>query len=99
MAMMTIVTTVTLKQDGVAQWDRAMHTRVRAAQDRPGWVGVQLLRPVDNPLRRAIIGTWQSREDWAAWHDDETFRETREHLAGLEDGASETIWYDVVEAP
>ena len=52
MAMMTIVTTVTLKQDGVAQWDRAMHAR-----------------------------------------------ETREHLAGLEDGPPQTLWYDVVEVP
>jgi quinol monooxygenase YgiN len=51
----------------------------------------------DDARRRAIIGTWQSREQWARWHDDETFKATREQLAGLEDGPSNTVWYDVVE--
>jgi len=96
-AMMTVVTTVTLKDESRNQWDRAMHERIRAASDMDGWVAVQLLREVDEPRRRAIIGTWQSREHWARWHDDETFKETRAELAGLEDGPSTTIWYDVVE--
>ena len=95
--MMTVVTTVTLKDETSDQWDRAMHERIRAASERDGWVAVQLLREVDEPRRRAIIGTWQSREHWARWHDDETFKETRAELAGLEDGPSTTIWYDVVD--
>jgi heme-degrading monooxygenase HmoA len=95
--MMTVVTTVTLKEEATTQWDRAMHERVRAASDMEGWVAVQLLRDVDEPLRRAIIGTWQSREHWVRWHDDETFKATRAELAGLEAGASTTVWYDVVE--
>ncbi len=95
--MMTVVTTVTLKDEARNQWDRAMHERVRAASDMDGWVAVQLLRDVDEPRRRAIIGTWQSREHWARWHDDETFKATRAELAGLEDGPSTTVWYDVVE--
>ncbi len=61
------------------------------------WVAVQLLRDVDEPRRRAIIGTWQSREHWARWHDDGTFKVTCAELAGLEDGPSSTVWYDVVE--
>lgn len=95
--MMTVVTTVTLKDEERNQWDRAMHERVRAASDMDGWVAVQLLREVDEPRRRVIIGTWQSREHWARWHDDESFKATREELAGLEDGPSSTVWYDVVE--
>jgi heme-degrading monooxygenase HmoA len=95
--MMTVVTTVTLKDEARSQWDRAMHERVRAASVMGGWVAVQLLREVNEPRRRAIIGTWQSREDWARWHDDETFKATRAELAGLEDGPSTTVWYDVVE--
>ena len=95
--MMTVVTTVTLKDETRNQWDRAMHERVRAASEMDGWVAVQLLRDVDEPRRRAIIGTWQSREHWARWHDDETFKETRAELTGLEDGPSNTGWYDVVE--
>jgi heme-degrading monooxygenase HmoA len=60
--MMTVVTTVSLKDAARNQWDRAMHERVRAAADMDGWVAVQLLREVDHPQRRAIIGTWESRE-------------------------------------
>lgn len=95
--MMTVVTTVTLKDEASSQWDRAMHERVRGASDMDGWVAVQLLREVNEPRRRAIIGTWQSREQWVRWHEDETFRATRAELAGLEDGPSTTVWYDVVE--
>lgn len=97
--MMTIVTQVTLREDGLEQWDQAMQERVDAAKDRPGWVAVQLLRAVELPQRRAIVGTWQSREDWAAWHDDEAFRETRTRLEGLQDGPSETVWYEVMPGP
>jgi heme-degrading monooxygenase HmoA len=96
-AMMTVITTVTLKDEARNQWDRAMHERVRAASDMDGWVAVQLLREVEDPQRRVIIGTWRSREDWARWHDDESFKTTRAELAGLEDGPSKTIWYDVVQ--
>jgi len=78
---MTVVTTVTLKDETRNRWDRAMHERVRAASDMDGWVAVQLLREADDPRRRAIIGTWQSREHWAGWHDDETFKATRAELA------------------
>lgn len=95
--MMIVVTTVTLKDEVSNQWDRAMHKRVRAAAEMDGWVAVQLLREADDPQRRAIIGTWQSREHWAHWHNDEAFKATRVELAGLEDGPSNTVWYDVVE--
>jgi heme-degrading monooxygenase HmoA len=96
-AMMTVVTTVTLKDEATSRWDRAMHERVRAASDMEGWVAVQLLKEVGHPQRRAIIGTWQSREHWASWHDDEAFKATQAELAGLEDGPSRTVWYEVVE--
>jgi heme-degrading monooxygenase HmoA len=95
--MMTVVTTVMLKDAAGDQWDRAMHERVRAASAMDGWVAVQLLREADQPQGRAIIGTWQSREHWARWHDDEAFKATRAELSGLEDGPSTTVWYDVLE--
>ena len=57
--MMTVVTTVTVKDEARNVWDRAMHERVRAASDMDGWVAVQLLRNVDEPRQRAIMGTWQ----------------------------------------
>jgi heme-degrading monooxygenase HmoA len=92
---MTIVTQVVLRENGAEQWDAAMRARVDSAKDRPGWVAVQLLVPEGEPRRRAIVGTWESREDWAAWHDDETFRETRQQLDGLQAGPADTTWYEV----
>jgi heme-degrading monooxygenase HmoA len=95
--MMTIVTRLKLHKDGIDQWDSSMHRRVEAARGRPGWISAQLLKGVDQPLERVIIGVWESQEDWAAWHHDETFRATREQLAGLEDGPTESTWFEVVE--
>jgi heme-degrading monooxygenase HmoA len=95
--MMTIVTRVRLRSGSTDQWDQAMHDRVAAARDAEGWVSTQLLKGVDEPLERAIVGVWNSREDWAAWHDDETFRDTREQLKGVEDGPQESVWFEVVE--
>jgi heme-degrading monooxygenase HmoA len=95
--MMTIVTKVKLRAEGVDQWDAAMHARVEAARGRQGWVSAQLLKGVDQPLERAIIGVWNSKDDWEAWHHDDTFRATREQLAGLEEGPTESSWFEVVE--
>ena len=43
-----------------------------------------------------MIGTWESRSDWEAWHEDETFTETRRRMDGLQEGRSEMVWYEVV---
>ncbi len=94
---MTIVTNVRLRPEGIEQWDSVMHARLEIARGRPGWVSAQLLRGVDQPLARAIVGVWNSKDDWAAWHHDETFRATREQLEGLEDGTTESAWFEVVE--
>ncbi|MBV8718313.1 MAG: antibiotic biosynthesis monooxygenase, partial [Chloroflexi bacterium] len=56
--MMTIVTHVTLKQGAEPEWDAAMRERLAAATGRPGWIGGQLLMPMDKLNRRVIIGTW-----------------------------------------
>jgi hypothetical protein len=58
--MMTIVTHVELKPGTEGDWDRTMQERLRAAEDREGWVAGQLLRPIDKPRDRVIVGTWQS---------------------------------------
>ncbi|UTM38004.1 antibiotic biosynthesis monooxygenase [Rhodococcus pyridinivorans] len=95
--MMTIVTRVKLRAEGVDQWDATMHARLEAAHGRQGWVSAQLLKGVDQPLERAIVGVWMSKNDWESWHNDDTFRETRDQLSGLEDGPSESNWFEVVE--
>jgi len=80
---MTIVTTVRLKEGAEQEWDAVMRERLAAARKRTGWVGGQLLRPENEEDARVIVGTWKSKEDWAKWHEDPEFAETRERLDGL----------------
>ena len=94
--MKTIVTDVHLKPGAGRDWDAGMRKRLTAARKRPGWVGGQLLRPVDNEDRRLIVGTWRTRGDWEGWHHDPTFAETRQRLDGLESAPAEHWWHDVV---
>ena len=93
---MTIVTHVQLKEKAGPDWDTAMRTRLAAARKRAGWVGGQLLRSVDKPDTRTIVGTWRTRGDWEEWHHDPRFAATREELDGLERARAEHWWHDVV---
>jgi heme-degrading monooxygenase HmoA len=96
--MMTIVTHVRLKQGAEPEWDAAMRERLAAAASRAGWIGGQLLMPLEHLNRRVIIGTWQTRADWEAWHTDPAFAETRQRLEGLEDGQPEQWWHEVIDS-
>jgi heme-degrading monooxygenase HmoA len=93
---MTIVTLVTLKQGTEPEWDEVMQERLEAVKGQPGWIGGQLLMPVDRLDQRAIFGTWETRADWEAWHNDPAFAETRERLEGLQAAPSEVRWYEVL---
>jgi len=84
--MMTIVTHVTLKEGAEPEWDTVMRERLAGAHEQPGWVGGQLMMPLDGLNKRVIVGTWQTRADWEAWHKDQRFTETRRRLEGLEVG-------------
>ena len=95
--MKTIVTHVHLKPGAGRDWDAVMRRRLSAARGRPGWVGGQLLRPVDKEDQRVIVGTWRTRADWDGWHHDPTFAETRQRLDGLESVPAEHWWHDVVQ--
>lgn len=66
--MMTIMTESTIEAGNEAQWDAAFAMRLEAAQGQPGWRATQVLIPDDNPQKRVIVGTWQSREAWERWH-------------------------------
>lgn len=96
--MMTIITRVKLREGSTEQWDRAMHVRLEAARGAQGWISAQLLEGVDEPLERAIVGVWESKEDWAAWHHDDAFQKTREQLSRVEERAQESMWFEVVES-
>lgn len=94
--MMTIVTRVKLKAGREPEWDAAMRERLESARQRPGWIGGQLLMPLGSLSERVIIGTWQTRADWEAWHEDAAFRETRRRLDGCEAGPREEWWHEVI---
>jgi heme-degrading monooxygenase HmoA len=94
--MMTIVTRVTLKEGSEPAWDAAMRERMESAKTQRGWVGGQLVIPLDGLNSRVIIGTWETRADWEAWHADPKFHETRKQLQGLESAASEEWWHEVI---
>lgn len=95
---MTVITHHVLRDDVAAkEWDATMYDRLAAARDQPGWIGGQLLRAVNDRTLRSIVGTWESREHWEAWHDEDAFRETRERLEGLQSRPSQTTWYEVIE--
>jgi heme-degrading monooxygenase HmoA len=93
---MTIVTLVTLKEGSEPEWDEAMRVRLEAVKDQPGWIAGQLAIPVDRLDQRAIIGTWETRAHWEAWHNDPAFAETRERLEGLQAAPAEVRWFEVV---
>jgi heme-degrading monooxygenase HmoA len=94
--MMTIVTYIRLKEGAEPEWDAAMRERLAAATGQSGWIGAQLLTPADSANKRVIIGTWQTRADWEAWHRDEAFAETRKRLEGLEAAPIEHWWHEVL---
>jgi heme-degrading monooxygenase HmoA len=94
--MMTVITRLTLKDGAEAEWDGTMSDRMKAAEDQAGWIGGQLLKPVDEPAARVIVGTWESRQHWEAWHDEEAFRATRDRLEGLQQAPAEVSWHEAV---
>ena len=93
---MTVVSTARLRPGREGEWDTAVRARFESARDRQGWISGQLLTPTDEPHTRVIVGTWQSREDWEAWHHDPAFLEQRSTLEQLEEEPSRTEWFEVV---
>jgi heme-degrading monooxygenase HmoA len=94
--MMTVITEVKLKAGSEPEWDAAMRDRLTAARGGRGWVGGQLLMPLHEQNKRVVVGTWRSRADWQAWHEDEAFTESRARMDGLQDGDSALCWHEVV---
>ena len=94
--MLTVITRLTLRDGAEEEWDRTMSDRMRAAEGQDGWIGGQLLKPLEEPATRVIVGTWESRAHWEDWHNEEAFRETRERLEGLQAGPADVAWHEAV---
>jgi heme-degrading monooxygenase HmoA len=95
--MMTIVTHVTLREGSEPEWDATMRDRMAAACNHPGWIGAQLLIPLDALNKRIIVGTWETRAAWEDWHNDPDFAATRARLDGLEAEPGRHWWHEVIE--
>jgi heme-degrading monooxygenase HmoA len=95
--MMTVVTTMKLEPESESEWDQLIRDRFRSAHTREGWISGQLLTPDDTAHTRVIVGTWRSREDWEAWHEDPAFLATRARLDELQPETQQTTWYEVLE--
>jgi heme-degrading monooxygenase HmoA len=94
--MMTVVTEIQIKPGQEPQWDAAFKERLRDAPNQQGWVGIQLVIPLNDASKRVVIGTWESRADWEAWHDTDVFKSTREQLNQVEQESSDETWYEVI---
>src|SRR5919199_955028 len=94
--MMTVITRIRVKEGAEPEWDAAMGQRLEAAKGRPGWVGGQLLMPLEAFNERLIVGTWETIADWEAWHEDEAFRATRERLDQLQEEPGTMTWHEVL---
>ncbi len=94
--MMTVITRVALVEGSEPEWDAVMRERLSAAHDQRGWLGGQILLPLDALNRRIIVGTWETRADWEAWHEDAAFKQTRDRLDELQVEEQETAWHEVL---
>lgn len=88
--MMTVITRVSVKQGSEPEWDGVMRERLEMAKTRQGWVAGQILMPLDSLSDRVIVGTWHTRADWEAWHEDPGFERTRERLEELQSSPGDT---------
>jgi heme-degrading monooxygenase HmoA len=94
--MVTVVTRIRIKDGREAAWDEVFTKRVQAAREQQGFEFVQLCRPDDSRGQRVIVGTWQTHDDWKAWHEDPAFLETRQELEEIDQDSKESQWYEVV---
>jgi heme-degrading monooxygenase HmoA len=98
--MMTVITRVALDAGTEPTWDEAMRARMETAVSADGWVSGQILIPLGDPSARVIIGVWETRAAWEAWHEAPEFLRTRERLEeiGADDG--DTVWHEsIFDAP
>jgi heme-degrading monooxygenase HmoA len=96
--MMTVVTHISIAEGQEPEWDAAMRERAAAAKKQAGFVSVQLCIPTEALDERVVIGSWETRADWEAWHESDSFGETRERMDRCEVERKGEWWHEVVLA-
>src|SRR5581483_1458613 len=94
--MMTIVTHVSINPGLEPAWDAAWRERIEAARQQPGWIAVQLCIPASAVNERLVIGTWETRADWEAWHASDAFQKTRQRMEQIETETRNEWWHEVL---
>jgi len=94
--MMTIVTHVTIEPGKEPLWDAAFRERAETARTQTGWIGLQLVMPIQALNKRIVIGTWENRAAWESWHATEPFQRTRAQMDGLEIQPRDEWWHEVI---
>src|SRR5688572_19963463 len=94
--MMTIVTHVSIAPGQEPAWDAAWRRRVDSAQQAQGWIAAQLCIPADSINQRVVIGTWETRADWEAWHASDEFQKTRKEMEPIETETRSEWWHEVL---
>ena len=94
--MMTVVTHVKIKEGREPAWDAAFRERIASAREQRGFVAVQLCIPSDAMDERVVIGTWETRADWEAWHGTEPFQQTRRQMEEQSDSKRKREWWHEV---
>lgn len=94
--MMTIVTHVKLEPGQEPAWDEAFRRRVEAVKQQPGWISIQLCIPAQAVNERIVIGTWETRADWEAWHSSDAFQTTRREMEGKDAAERQEWWHEVI---
>jgi heme-degrading monooxygenase HmoA len=93
--MKTVITETTVKAGQEQVWNEVYRRRLEDARRQPGFVGMELLIPEGEPNRRLVVGTWRSKDDWSAWHQTESFKQSRDAMNAATSDDGTPSWYDV----
>jgi heme-degrading monooxygenase HmoA len=94
--MESVITRVVVNEGAESDWEAVMRDRMSAAESFSGWIGGSILAPEDDTDARLILGLWETRAAWEAWHEAPAFRETAERLQGLERDPGKPSWNTIV---
>ena len=63
------ITALTFPPGAEAEIERRFAARRRAVDEQPGFLGFELLRPVEGEERYFVVTQWADEESFAAWRD------------------------------
>ena len=87
------INALTIPEGSGPELEARFAARAHKVDQRPGFEGFQLLRPVDGESRYFVMTTWASEDDFQAWRQSRTPREESMILD------AELLEFEVVEFP